>query len=229
MTTSGSIDFNLTATQIISKAFSILGVAAEGESLSTRQYDDGLASLNLLIKTWGARPHLWTMTERSVALVEGQAAYTLTPKPMRVIEARRKVTSSGFETPLSEWSRDEYMAQPNKEAESIPVAFYYNPQTTSGTLYIWPTPSSATAADMTVKLTYLRRMDDMDSASNDADLPQEWLQPLVWNLANDLEPEYPVNDPRLAAKIEQRARQLLADLSSWDDEPASLFIQPDRR
>ena len=104
------------------------------------------------------------------------------------------------ETPLGEWSRDEYISQPNKLVEPIPVSFYFDPQTTASTLYIWPTPSAATATDMTLKLTYLRRMDDFDNTNDDADLPQEWLQALVWNLANDLEPEYPVNDPALPRK-----------------------------
>lgn len=228
MSTSGDTTFNLQSSEIVAKAFSILGVGSEGENLSARQLEDGKDSLNLLVKTWGARPHLWTRTERSVTLVQGQAAYTLTPRAMRVLEVRRKVTASGYETPLGEWSRDEYISQPNKLVESIPVSFYFDPQTTASTLYIWPTPSAATATDMTLKLTYLRRMDDFDNTNDDADLPQEWLQALVWNLANDLEPEYPVNDPRLAAKIENRAAMLLGQLSAWDDEPASLYVQPDR-
>lgn len=229
MTTSGSTDFNLTANQIIEKAFHLLEVGSEGEPLTPRQYEDGLLSLNLMIKSWGTKEHLWLRTERSLNLVASQAAYTLTPKPIKVIEARRRVTASGIDTPLSEWARKTYMEQPNKSVASIPVAFYYDPQLTTGTLYLWPSPSTATATDMTVELTYLRRIDDFDASNNDADLPQEWLEAIVWNLANRLEPEYPVNDTRLAQKIELRAEMLLSDIEAFDTEPASLYLQPEYR
>ena len=229
MTTSGSMDFSLTTNTIIEKAFHILGVAADGETLTARQYEDGRLSLNLMVKSWGTKEHLWLRTTRSVTLVAAQAAYALTPKPMRVIEARRKITASSIEVPLTEWARQTYYEQPNKTIESIPVAFYYDPQLTTGTLYLWPTPSTSTATDMTVELTYLRRIDDFDASNNDPDLPQEWLEAIVWNLANRLEAEYPVNDQRLAMKVEARAEMLLAEIEAFDTEPASLFLQPETR
>jgi hypothetical protein len=229
MSTSGSTDFNLTTNTLVEKAFHILGVGSEGEALTPRQYEDGRVSLNLMVKSWGTKEHLWLQTTSSVTLVASQAGYALTPKPMRVLEARRKITASAIETPLSEWARRTYYDQPNKTIASIPVAFYYEPQLTTGTLYLWPTPSASTATDMTVELSYLRRIDDFDATNNDPDLPQEWLETIVWNLANRLEPEYPVNDNRLAQKIEMRAEMLLAAIEAFDTEPASLYLQPETR
>jgi hypothetical protein len=64
----------------------------------------------------------------------------------------------------------------------------------------------------------------MVASNDDLDMPQEWLQAIVWNLANDLETEYPVNDARLATKIERKAGILLGQLSGWDKSPpASSF------
>lgn len=230
MATSGSTDFTLSNNEIVAKAFNILGVGSEGEPISARMYEDGTLSLNLLIKTWGAQAHLWTMTEGSLALVASQASYSVTaPKPMRILSMRRLVTASGIETPLMELSRQEYFDLPNKTIESIPTSFYYDPRTTSGTIYLWPTASTATAADMSLRLTYLRKMEDMDSTADEADLPQEWLQALIWNLALDLMTEYPVRDPALAKLIIGRATKLYDDLKGWDEEPASIFIQPDIR
>lgn len=227
MSTSGSTNFNMVANEIVTKMFALLGKYSEGRALSARQYADGMLTLNLLVKTWGAQERLWTRTERSVTLLASTASYALTPKPGRVLSVRRKVTLGGNETPLREMSRQEYFDTPNKTTEAVPTGFYYDPQTTAGTLYVWPTPSTAVAAAQTLNLTYLRRMDDFDASNNDADLPQEWLQALIWNGANDLEPEYPVNDARLALKIEQRAAKLYKDLSGWDNEPASIYLQPD--
>jgi hypothetical protein len=46
-------------------------------------------------------------------------------------------------------------------------------------------------------------------------------------LADDLETEYPVNDARLAAKIERKAAEAKQILDYWDTESASLYMQPD--
>lgn len=228
MSTSDSTDFNLVANQIIAKAYNRLGVASEGEPISARMYADGLQSLNLMVKAWGAREHLWLRTEATVTLVAGQASYALATlfeqKPMRVVEVRRR--TSDIDTPLTEYARSTYMEQPNKSAESVPIAFYFDPQATTGSLYVWPTASTATAANTTLELTYLRKIEDFDNSNDDADMPQEWLDALIWNLAEDLSTEYPP-EPRLAAKIERRAAMSLAAIEAFDTEPASLFLQPE--
>lgn len=233
MTTSGSVDFGLVTSTIIEKAFHRLGVASEGEAMTARMYEDGRSSLNLMVKAWSAREHLWLRTETAVTLVAAQAEYALATlfsvKPMRVQSIRRRITASGIDTPLWELSRQEYDDLPNKSTAAVPTSFYYDPQRATGPLYIWPTASTAVAAAQTLRVTWLRRIQDFDASNNDPDLPQEWLEALIWNLADNLETEYPVNDPRRAAKIERMAAQSLAEIESWDTEPASLYLQPDTR
>ena len=69
-------------------------------------------------------------------------------------------------------------------------------------------------------------MDDIDSTANDADLPQEWLQALCYNLAVELGIKYGVS-PDILAGVGTRAQDLYASLKGWDNEPASLFLQPE--
>lgn len=234
MSTSGTISFNLSALQIIEKAFGRLGKGSEGESLVARMYEDGRSSLNLILKSnLGTMDHLFTRTERSVTLVADTASYVLTPKPGRVLSVRRRYTSGGHTTdiPLNELSRQEYFDTPVKTTSpSVPNSWYYDPQTTTGTLYIWPAPSAATvSAGHSLQLTYTRRIEDMIGTGDDLDMPQEWLDPVIWLLADDLETQYPVNDSRLARKIEIKAAEARALLKSWDTEPASIYMQPEYR
>lgn len=218
--------FTMTVSQIVTRAFNVLGVGSEGEALTPRMYADGAENLNLLIKTFGAQDHLWTRTEIAVVPVSGQAAYVISPKPMRVTAVRR--TLSGIDTPLNEMARQTYFDQPNKTlSPSTPNSFYYDPQQATGTLYLWPAPNADFVTDQTLSATVLRRMGDVVSTNDEIDVPQEWLQAIIWNLANDLETQYPVNDSRLAMKIERRAAQLYTALKGFDNEPASLFLQPD--
>jgi hypothetical protein len=227
MTIAATTTFTMSVTQMITRAFNILGKGDEGEDISTRMYNDGLECMNLLVKTWQAQNHLWTRTEGSLALVAGQAAYALSsPQPIRVLAVRRRTSS--IDTPLGQLSREEYFDQPNKTLNpSTPVSFYFDPQVSSGTLYLWPAPSTDFVSASTVTMTYLRRLADFVTSSDNLDAPQEWLQTIIWNLANDLETQYPVNDPRLAVKIERKAATLYQALTGWDQEPASLYMQPD--
>ena len=66
-----------------------------------------------------------------------------------------------------------------------------------------------------------------DASTIDLDMPQEWMDPVIWLLADDLETEYPVNDARLAGKIERKAQEAKQILDYWDTEGTSLFMQPD--
>jgi hypothetical protein len=228
MTTSGTTSYNLTSGEIVEAAFNALGIGMEGEALTARMAADGQRMLNLMIKTWGAQEHLWTKTEGTMAMVSGQASYALTnPRPMRVLSVRRR--QNGIDTPLNEFSRQEYFDQPNKTTSpSIPVSFYFDPQAGEGTLYLWPAPSAQTVTDFTIHLTYLRRMDDMTASNNDADFPQEWLEPLVWNLAKRLLTQYPVNDSNQMQMVLSMAAETFDALSGWDNETASIYLQPER-
>lgn len=234
MTTSGVYTFTLTNDQIVTQAFGKLGVGAEGEALTPRMYEDGTTALNLLIKSWEAMDHLWTRSNYSLSPIANTAAYDLAAatggKPMRVISARRKTTLGGNEVPMQPWSRQEYLDQPNKTSSpSTPLNFYYDPQRTVGTLYLWPAPSTAVAPTITIEIDYLRRMTDQVTSNNEADVPQEWLNALIWNLALELMPQYPINDGNLAGMVIKRAQDLFADLKGFDNEPTSLYLQPDYR
>jgi hypothetical protein len=233
VSTSGSVDYSLVTNTIVEKAFIRLGVASEGEAISARMYEDGRGELNIMVKAWGARGHLWLRTEASVTLVASQAEYALatlfSKRPLRVLSVRRRITSGSTDTPLTQLSREEYYELPNKTTAAVPTSFYYDPQRATGTLYIWPTASTATAAAQTLRVDYARPIEDFDATNNDPDLPQEWLDALIWNLADNLETAYPVNNPRLAAKISGKAAESLARIESWDTEPASLYLQPDWR
>lgn len=232
MATSGSTDFTLVTNPIIAEAFDICGIGSEGEAITADQYSRAKNSLNLIAKHRAMKDHLWLRTEASVTLVASQAEYALatlfSKKPLRVLEVRRRITSSSLDTPLTELSRQEYFEQPNKTLAAVPTAFYYDPQRATGTLYIWPTPSTATASAQTLRVTYQRTIEDFDGSGDDPDMPQEQLRSLVYELAEDLALKYGIR-PDLRAEIAGRAAQYRAEAESWDTEPASLYMQPEQR
>lgn len=228
MATSDVILFEPTTTSFVEWAFSILGVAQEGEALTARMWQDGLRSLNGLIQTLSAYPHLFTATEGTVTPIAGQAAYVISPRALRVLSCRYRL--NGIDVPMGMFSRQEYFDQPNKTiSPSIPVNFYFDPQVAQGTIYLWPAPSAAFVASYTVHTTYLRFIDIQTASNQTLDIPQQWAEVIAYNLAKRLLSQYPVNDPNLMQLILAQADETLRRLASWDNEPASVFLQMDNQ
>lgn len=222
MATSGSTDFQMDARQIITSAFLNAKIYSPGETISAEDMDQGVESLNLLLKTWSARQHLWITTEGSLNLVAGQAAYSI-PAARRMSSLRRRIAA--IDTPMNELSRQEYYDLPNKSGAGLPVSWYFDPQASSRTLYLWLVPTAAIAATTTVQYTYFRVIEDIDALENDADLPQEWLEALIYTLADRLANSYGADNPTLTAF----ARSLVDALDSQDQESTSLFLSPSFR
>lgn len=230
MATSGSTDYSLTARGIVQAALEMIGVVPIGETAEAEHSTKALEQLNLMVKTWGASsdPKLWLLTEGSQALTASTASYTLTAA-RKVLSVRRRTSNN--DTPLSGLGRSDYFDLPTKSATGIPNSWYFDPQRSARKLYIWPTADTSTAASTTLQYTYLRVIEDLDTLDDDFDLPQEWLEPLEVSLAARLILPFRVHitDPAGAALIQQRAESLYAQLSSYDEEPGSLFFQPASR
>lgn len=231
MTVSAVTIYSLGLNSLIDEAFDLIGVGSEGESITADMYARAKRSLNLMLLSWNADEATWRREVDALTLVSGQAAYVLsTPRPMRVEAARRKDTASGYETPMTMWSRQEYLDQPNKTTSlSTPVNFYFDRQRDDATIYLWPAPSTAVAAANTVQMDVLRPMFLMDVSNDTLDLPQEWQEAVVYNLAVRLMAKYPVNDQGQANIVVAQAGNLLGLMKAFDQEQASIFLQPEAR
>ena len=80
MTTSGSVDFTMTARQVINSAFSKIGVKTAEQALEPEEFQDGIDALNLMLKAWQAQGlHLWSKEEGVLFLDVGKTDYFLGP------------------------------------------------------------------------------------------------------------------------------------------------------
>lgn len=159
----------------------------------------------------------------SGAAAVGNTVYTYTSKPQRPVEISNiRHYINDRETPITPSSRSEYLALTNKTTQGMPVNVYYQPTLTNGTVYVWPTASDA--AD-TLKFTAKIQLQDMDSASDDFDFPQEWYRAIVWNLAAEIMGEYGL-PPEDKAEIRANAEMFLDDCLNFDGENTSVFFSP---
>jgi len=310
--TSGSTNFSLTCTQIISEALEVLGILGPGITATADELQSCKRSLNMMVKSWQTDGlHLWLHTEAALFLVDGQAEYdlpganvakvssltetalsadaadtdttvdvdsitgistgdtigvvqdddtilwttvngapagstvTLTDaltaaasednrvwvysdtieRPNRITDMRRrhaKGSSDDLDTPVTLMlGRRDYFMLPNKSNTGVPVQAYYDPQTTTGKLYVWPAPDTV---DDHLRFTYSRPLQDFDGLADDPDFPTEWIKALVYNLAVDIAPKFGLRPfPEVIAQATNTREALLG----WDREMEPIQFEPE--
>lgn len=236
MASSGSVDYNINANDLIKSSLRIIGVGVTGETPSSEEMADARETLNIMLKAYTAHGlHLWKRDTQSITLTSGKHKYTLGPsgditmtRPTRVIHVSRR-DSSNRDVPMTHLTIDEYWELPTKStSDGTPVSFFYDPTLTNGTLYIWPEPDSNAASEYTLEMVFQTPIEDIDAGTNDFDVPQEWYEPLRYNLAYRLGQEYGAPIPFLD-RLRRDALGMLDLVLSWDQESGSLFLEPDHQ
>lgn len=166
------------------------------------------------------------------AASNGNNIYTYTTKivkPLRVLSCRRaQGIDSGSTTTLSEIlmapiAYEDYFDLPSKSISGVPNQFHYDPQLNNGALYLWQRPNSGIYY---INFTSERIIDDVTAPGDNFDFPNEWLEPLTWQLALRMCPAFG-KDQRMMSSIAPMAESMLQQLLDWDSEITSVLIQPD--
>jgi len=80
MALSNSVNFTMTASELIENSFSKIGIKKMEQPLLAPELQDGLDNLNLMMKAWQAQGlHLWSMEEGVCFLDAGVTNYSLGP------------------------------------------------------------------------------------------------------------------------------------------------------
>lgn len=242
MTTSGTITFNPTRTQIVYGALRLVGAYASNDQPRAVQVVDAVEALDMMLKSWQTDGFLWLKQFIYVKMVASQVAYTIGPgsadtvttdsaalvaftqRPTRVFFPQRRTISTGSEVPMILVSRQEYAALPNKATAGTPVQVYYDPRIATGALYVWPVPNTTTDQ---VVLTVDRTIEDVGAEDNTFDVPPEYVRAIKWNLALEIAPEYAMA-PSERDRIEKMAVFLKQKMDVFNVDEAPTFFQPGR-
>ena len=170
----------------------------------------------------GATITLTDVLDDDVAVDNHVYTYTtIANRPLRILDARLQI-NDGNEVPMVKISRSTYDDLPTKSTQGNPSQFYYNPTLTNGTLKIWTTAQSSNDV---IRASVQRQIEDFDATTNTPDMPQEWYDPLVFNLAVSIAPEYGVTGQKLI-EIKTLAIEFLEDVEGWDVEFTSISMMP---
>jgi hypothetical protein len=226
-----------------------MGVLEIGDTPDTNTLNNASMSLNLLIKQMSTEGlKLWKNSELIIPLTAGQTTYTLggptsslmydslapsipiTDKPLKVIQGfyRRTTVTPVIDTPVILLSKQEYNVLGSKFSTGTANSLYYSVKVLSGVLYVYLTPDTYSQGNLELHLVAQMPLNDVTASTDVPDFPNEWMNTLVWNLADQLAIEYgvPMN---YRQEIMQRAMLYKAQLTDWDVESSSTFFQPDFR
>lgn len=151
-------------------------------------------------------------------------------KPLKVIQAWMRNTSvtPNVDTPLLLLSRQEYNMLGSKASTGMVNSVWYDPNTTYGTATTYLTPDASTATNYQLYLVGQRPIGDILNSTDIPDFPNEWMQALVWGLADELAIEYGclVNQRQ---EIAMKAIKYRTDMEDADVETSSTTFSPDIR
>ncbi len=147
---------------------------------------------------------------------------TRTDRPLAITSARYR-DGGGSERPIERDGRTDFMEIPLKDSTGPTIRIFYSPKVSSATLYTWPVCDDPNGC---ITFSYLRRIQDFDSSSDNPDLPQEWLECITYNLAIRIASAYGIATQKLNPDISLIAQSSLAEMTLWDDDDGSLIICP---
>jgi len=223
MATSGTTTFDLNIDDIIEEAYERCGMRTN----SGHDIKSARRSLNLLFSEWGNRGvHLWKVELNEIALVSGQAEYTVDAQVNDVLEAYISSTAAASDNSntqdisLTKIDRSAYAALPNKLATGQPSQYYVDRQTTPK-IYVYQAPDLNTYT--TLKFYTINRIEDAGAYTNQADVAYRFLPCMCSGLA------YYLAQKRAPDRI-QLLKQLYEDelirALNEDGSRTSVYISP---
>jgi len=226
---------------VIADALRELGVLAAGEVATADDANSGLLALNRLVDQWAAEElQIYQTTRTTWSIVSGTSSYTLgtggninIARPVFIdhINFQNTGSSPTIEYQMSPLTDDAYSRIPIKTITApFPTSYYYNPTYPTGTVILWPVPTSTTLQGVLYAPQAVAEFAGLTTAIT---LPPGYRRMLVKNLAVELAPSYerPVmskldEQARESKSIVKRANKRLADMQL---EAAALIQGKNRR
>jgi len=226
MATSGTTTFNLDLSDIMEEAYELCGLVMR----SGYEYRTAKRALNLIFLEWQNKGlNLWKIEQDTITLIAGTSSYAADTSALEVVDAFIRTdsgdTSNQFDQTLNRISRTQYNHQAKKLTQAKPTQFYVDKGTSGINLVVWSTPDSAQT--YTLVYDYIKRIEDAgDPASNNADVPAQYLPCLTYALAYNIACKSPEALQRIPM-IKMRYDELWNEVSDANRERASVKFVPD--
>lgn len=141
-------------------------------------------------------------------------------KPLKIIQARRE--NDGSNIPMNFLEQEQFFKLVNYEEQGAPLNYSYMPKIDHGELKVWHTPDNNHTL---MRFIYEQEFDIFENSKDLPDIPDEWVEPLTWELAYKLSANYGLGlDERNWLK--EQAKEALEQAKRFDQETGSIYISP---
>ena len=179
-----------TATQIIERAYTVLGYKDPAEALGGQDANYALSVLNDLIDSWNTQTlYIYTTTEVVATtfgkpITIGPAQTIATPRPVRLL-AGSFARISGIDYPITWLETEQYQSITLKDtASTIPIYGFYDGNAPTGNVYFWPYQTTATEYHILVET----QLSQWATLATDVTLTPGYNRALIYSLAEELAP-----------------------------------------
>lgn len=170
--------------------------------------------------TYQANQYYWF----DLAKVENKRYYSVSGfLPTVPVISGLVVCTTIYDLPLTQWSRDTYMAINDKTKQSHPAINYFFEKKLTPTLTLWPVPDLDTNH---LTLFIHRQPQDVGALIQQLDIPQRWLDGIIWLLAARLCFELPSVDSNLAQIVVQMADKQVFEAEQSETDGAPIYLTP---
>lgn len=137
MAVSGSRDFILTRSDIITHALRRIGVLGLGDTASATELSEAAEVLNILQLSWqNDGIFLWTQTDDLQLLTADALSYNMDSDILEVKNVFFR--KDGSDTLLTPLTREEFKALSDKDSTGNPTSYFMDYQLAQPVLYPWP-------------------------------------------------------------------------------------------
>lgn len=144
-------------------------------------------------------------------------------RPLEIPNARRMDLTTASETKLEKKTHAQYFELNNKTQTGSPNLYHYDRQLTLSKLYLWSVPSNVNEI---IKFTYHDVIEDFDNPTDNADFPEEWLEPITDGLAWRLSKSGYGVPKEKRDELQATAERSFELAKSFDTELGSLQVVP---
>jgi hypothetical protein len=136
----------------------------------TEHLADARNEANFLQVSWAnLGPLLWTVDLQTVALIAGQAAYTVPPNTVMMLDVYVSTPNgdgTNSDRIITPWSRTQYASAPDKQQQGSPTVFWFD-RLIAPTFTLWQVPDGTEPT-----LSYYRFTQPQDAALTNGLNPQ---------------------------------------------------------
>ncbi|MFA6060733.1 MAG: hypothetical protein WC756_21230 [Taibaiella sp.] len=199
-----------TASDIITLALKDCQILDETETPSAALMADSLTTLNQMLSLWQTeRNYIYAQTEVTHTPT-GALSYTVGTGGDFNIAAPQSIDYAYLRVGLIDYpitllnSFEEYQAIEYKTIQTIPEYAYYNPTHPLGTIYFYPQPNTGV-----LHLGISVQLPNYALAADDIALPENYLMPIRFSLAEYLAAMIGKDVPESIAKFAKNARNIM--------------------